>query len=123
MKKNVLGGPLMECSTDPLTGYYRDGSCQTGPSDLGTHTVCAKVTEEFLQFSRARGNDLITPVPAYRFPGLRPGDYWCLCASRWVEALKAGVAPSLKLEATHEKTLEFVSLDVLIQYQADFGDK
>ncbi len=122
MKKNVLGGPLMECSTDPLTGYYRDGSCQTGPSDLGTHTVCAKVTEEFLQFSRERGNDLITPVPAFRFPGLRPGDYWCLCASRWVESLKAGVAPTLKLEATHEKTLEFVSLDVLIQYQEDTSE-
>ncbi len=119
MGKNVLGGPLMECSRDPLTGYYRDGSCLTGPSDLGTHTVCAKVTDAFLQFSRERGNDLITPVPAYQFPGLKPGDYWCLCASRWVEALKAGVAPTLKLEATHEKTLEYVSLDVLIQYQED----
>lgn len=119
MNKNVLGGPLMECSRDPLTGYYRDGSCLTGPSDLGTHTVCAKVTDAFLQFSRERGNDLITPVPAYQFPGLKPGDYWCLCASRWLEALKAGVAPTLKLEATHEKTLEYVSLDVLIQYQED----
>lgn len=119
MGKNVLGGPLMECSRDPLTGYYRDGSCLTGSSDLGTHTVCAKVTDAFLQFSRERGNDLITPVPAYQFPGLKPGDYWCLCASRWVEALKAGVAPTLKLEATHEKTLEYVSLDVLIQYQED----
>jgi uncharacterized protein len=122
MNKNVLGGPLMECSRDPLTGYYRDGSCLTGPSDLGTHTVCAKMTEVFLQFSRERGNDLITPVPAYRFPGLKPGDYWCLCASRWVEALKAGVAPTLKLEATHEKTLEYVSLDVLIQYQEDSSE-
>ncbi|MFW5706891.1 MAG: DUF2237 family protein [Bacteroidota bacterium] len=119
MAKNVLGGPLQTCSLQPLTGYYRKGDCQTGPSDHGTHTVCARVTKEFLDFSRAMGNDLITPMPAYNFPGLKPGDYWCLCASRWVEALKAGVAPRLKLEATHEKTLEYVGLDVLIQYQEE----
>jgi len=117
MDKNVLGTDLHICCTDPLTGYYRDGNCKTGPSDFGTHTVCAQVTEEFLLFSKERGNDLITAIPEYRFPGLKDGDFWCLCASRWVEAYKAGVAPRLKLEATHEKTLNYVGLDVLIQFQ------
>jgi uncharacterized protein (DUF2237 family) len=116
MAKNVMGTPLVPCSLDPLTGYYRDGCCHTGDEDLGTHTVCALVTDEFLQFSLSKGNDLITPRPEYRFPGLKAGDKWCLCASRWVEAYKAGVAPPVILEATHEKTLQYVSLDVLIEY-------
>jgi uncharacterized protein (DUF2237 family) len=114
MAKNVFGEELMSCSTQPLTGYYRNGCCQTGPEDLGTHTVCAQVTEAFLAFSKARGNDLTTAIPAYNFPGLKPGDFWCLCASRWVEAYKAGKAPLVKLEATHENTLQLVSLKTLI---------
>ncbi|MGY6562153.1 MAG: DUF2237 family protein [Luteibaculaceae bacterium] len=117
MARNVLGGNLILCSTNPLTGYFRDGCCKTDSSDFGTHTVCAQVTEEFLEFSISVGNNLSTPVPIYNFPGLKPGDFWCLCAARWVEAYKAGCAPKLKLEATHEKTLQYVSLDVLIEYQ------
>lgn len=119
MEKNVLGGPLAGCSNQPLTGYFRDGKCRTVNSDQGMHTVCAKVTEAFLTFSRQQGNDLITPVQAWQFPGLKPGDYWCLCVSRWLEALEAGVAPPINLEATHEKTLNYVGLDKLIQYQVD----
>ncbi len=111
--KNVLGGSLQTCCLDPLTGFYRNGACQTGPEDLGTHVVCARVTDAFLQYSRRRGNDLISPNPAYRFPGLKDGDKWCLCALRWREALEAGVAPPVVLEATHEKALEFVSLETL----------
>ena len=111
--KNVLGGVLLACSYAPLTGFFRDGCCRTGADDLGTHVVCARVTAEFLQFSLQRGNDLMTPRPEYRFAGLKPGDRWCLCALRWVEALEAGVAPPVVLEATHDRVLEMVDLDVL----------
>jgi uncharacterized protein len=110
---NVLGEPLQACCTAPMTGFYRDGFCHTGAGDLGAHVVCARVTAEFLAFSRSRGNDLSTPVPAYNFPGLKPGDCWCLCASRWQEALEAGVAPAVVLAATHASALEYVSLDDL----------
>ena len=99
--RNVLGGPLATCCTAPLTGFYRDGSCHTGPQDIGTHVVCAQVTPEFLEFSVARGNDLVTPVPQFHFPGLNAGDKWCLCALRWKEAFEAGVAPPVVLQATH----------------------
>lgn len=111
--KNVLGGDLLACSYAPLTGFFRDGCCRTGADDLGTHVVCARVTAEFLQFSLERGNDLMTPRPEYRFAGLKPGDRWCLCALRWVEALEAGVAPPVVLEATHVRVLEMVDLDAL----------
>jgi hypothetical protein len=117
--RNVLGGPLATCCTAPLTGFYRDGSCHTGPQDIGTHVVCAQVTPEFLEFSVARGNDLVTPVPQFHFPGLNPGDKWCLCALRWKEALDAGVAPPVVLAATHEKALEFVSLEDLKRHAVD----
>lgn len=113
---NVLGGPLEACSFSPLTGYFRDGCCNTDENDSGTHVVCAKVTAEFLAYSLARGNDLITPRPDYRFAGLKPGDRWCLCARRWSEALSAGVAPPVCLEATHAKALELVSLEQLRQH-------
>lgn len=119
--RNVLGGPLATCCTAPLTGFYRDGSCHTGPQDLGTHVVCAQVTSEFLEFSVARGNDLVTPVPQFHFPGLNPGDRWCLCALRWKEALDAGVAPPVMLAATHEKALEFVSLADLKRHALDLN--
>ena len=108
--RNVLGEPLADCSFDPMTGFYRDGCCRTGAGDMGLHIVCSRVTAEFLEFSRSRGNDLSTPVPAYGFPGLKPGDQWCLCAARWKEAFEAGVAPPVVLEATHISTLEFVDL-------------
>ena len=108
--RNVLGTALVPCSYDPLTGYYRDGCCNTDAHDHGSHVVCAKVTQAFLAFSRQRGNDLSTPVPEYRFKGLKPGDRWCLCALRWKEALEAGVAPPVVLESTHSKALEFVTL-------------
>lgn len=111
--KNVLGGKLTTCSLDPKTGFYRDGCCNTGVNDAGTHTVCTRVTRDFLEFSRSRGNDLITPRPEFNFPGLKPGDKWCLCATRWREALEAGAAPLVDLEATHERTLNFVSLEDL----------
>lgn len=119
---NVLGGPLETCSTDPMTGFYRDGCCNTGPRDRGLHVVCVQVTEEFLSFSRSRGNDLVTPVPQWRFPGLRPGDRWCLCATRWTEALAAGVAPPVILEATHISALEYASLDDLRAHRLAAGD-
>ena len=111
MSRNVLGGELELCSLDPLTGWYRNGCCDTGGDDLGVHVVCAQVTDEFLEFSKAQGNDLSTPQPG--FDGLRAGDRWCLCASRWQEALDAGVAPPVVLEATHLQALEWVSLDDL----------
>ncbi len=111
--RNVLGGELVPCSLDPVTGFYRNGCCETGPHDLGLHTVCAVMTEEFLAFSKASGNDLSTPRPEFAFRGLRPGDRWCLCAGRWREALDAGMAPQVILEATHEETLAIVSLGVL----------
>jgi uncharacterized protein (DUF2237 family) len=110
---NVLGTPLVACSYDPLTGYYRDGCCNTDAHDQGSHVVCAKVTQDFLAFSLARGNDLITPRPDYRFAGLKAGDRWCLCAMRWREAFEAGVAPRVVLESTHAKALEFVTLEQL----------
>lgn len=116
MAKNVFGEDLVLCSAAPMTGYFRNGCCETGPEDLGTHTVCAVMTEEFLLFSRSRGNDLITPRPEWAFPGLNPGDRWCLCASRWIEAYQAGVAPLIILEATHEKTLEWIPLGELVKF-------
>lgn len=116
---NVLGGPLATCSLQPLTGWFRSGCCETTADDLGSHTVCAQVTEAFLEFSRARGNDLITPAPAYGFPGLRPGDRWCLCVTRWKEALAAGVAPPVVLAATHRAALAVVTLDELRAHAVD----
>ena len=113
---NVLGGVLEPCSTRPVTGFYRDGCCNTGSEDIGLHTVCVVLTAEFLLFSKSRGNDLSTPMPAYGFPGLKPGDRWCLCASRWKEAFDANVAPQVVLEATHAVTLHVVSLGDLKQH-------
>lgn len=113
MAKNVLGGELDPCSTGPMTGFYRDGCCNTGGGDVGLHLVCARVTDAFLAFSASVGNDLSTPNPAYSFPGLKDGDRWCLCVERWREALEAGVAPPVVLEATHISALEFVTLDQL----------
>ena len=114
--RNVLGTDLVPCSYDPLTGYFRDGCCHTDMHDLGSHVVCAIMTDEFLEFSRSRGNDLSTPRPEYRFAGLEDGDRWCLCALRWKEALAAGVAPAVVLECTHARALEFVTLEQLQEY-------
>ena len=111
--RNVLGNKLVPCSTQPRTGYFRDGCCNTNDDDFGVHTVCAEVTADFLAFSKQSGNDLSTPRPEYGFPGLKPGDRWCLCASRWVEAMEAGCAPRVVLESTHERTLAFVALPAL----------
>ena len=108
-----MGETLAMCCRKPVTGFFRDGFCRTRGDDLGTHVVCAEVTEEFLQFSLERGNDLITPHPEWHFAGLKPGDCWCLCVMRWKEAMDAGVAPPVRLDATHEKALEFVTLDEL----------
>ncbi|GAB2606572.1 DUF2237 family protein [Belliella aquatica] len=116
MAKNVFGEELMLCSSDPLTGYYRNGCCETGEDDLGTHTVCAVMSDEFLRFSYNRGNDLITPRPEYAFSGLKAGDKWCLCASRWMEAYAAGCAPKVILEACNEKTLQYISLKELVEF-------
>jgi uncharacterized protein (DUF2237 family) len=116
---NVLGGPLECCCMRPVTGYYRDGYCRTGPGDVGLHTVCIEATDEFLAFSKSRGNDLSTPVPEYEFPGLADGDRWCLCVTRWVEALKAGLAPRVMLAATHISVLEFVDLEDLKEHALD----
>jgi uncharacterized protein (DUF2237 family) len=110
---NVLGDPLRPCCFEPVTGFYRDGYCRTGPGDVGLHTVCVEVTADFLAFSRLHGNDLSTPRPEYDFPGLQPGDKWCLCVSRWKQALDAGVAPRVRLESTHISALEFVTLEEL----------
>ena len=118
MAHNVLGGELEECSLDPLTGWLRDGCCSTDARDYGVHTVCVVVTDEFLEFSRSVGNDLSTPVPAFRFPGIKHGDRWCLCAARWVEAKEAGMAPEVVLEATHARTLEWASLSELQAHRA-----
>ena len=115
--KNVLGTELKACCYDPLTGFYRDGFCQTGPTDYGTHVVCAQMTESFLTYTKSRGNDLSTPVPMYNFPGLKPGDQWCLCVSRWKEAMLAGFAPPVILESTHEKALQVVTLEELRRYE------
>ena len=114
--KNVLGEPLVGCCTAPITGFYRDGFCHTGPEDAGVHVVCAVVTDDFLKFSAARGNDLATPRPAFGFPGLSEGDRWCLCAMRWKEAHENGVAPPVVLEACEESALKVVPLEVLEQY-------
>ncbi len=119
--RNVLGEKLQSCSERPLTGFYRDGCCNTGPDDFGVHTVCVVMTDAFLAFSKARGNDLSTPVPELGFPGLKNGDRWCLCAPRWKEALDAGMAPRVVLAATHEGTLEFASLDDLKRYAIDLS--
>ena len=113
---NVLGQPLVPCSFEPLTGFFRDGCCKTNEQDAGSHLICAIVSNDFLQFSLKRGNDLITPRPEYQFPGLIAGDQWCLCLNRWIEALEANCAPMIKLESTHIKALEKVSLEVLEQY-------
>jgi uncharacterized protein (DUF2237 family) len=117
--ENVMGGKLETCCTSPMTGFYRDGCCNTGAGDMGAHVVCAQVDETFLSFSKSRGNDLSTPVPAFDFPGLKPGDRWCVCAPRWKEALDAGVAPPVMLSATHASALEYVSLDELKQHALD----
>lgn len=118
-KKNVLGQPLETCSLEPMTGYFRDGCCNTDVTDGGTHTVCAVMTEDFLSFSKACGNDLSTPRPEFDFPGLKPGDRWCLCAVRWKEAYKAGKAPKVVLEATHAETLGYVKLSDLEAHCVD----
>lgn len=116
--KNVMGEELQPCSLAPVTGFYRNGCCETGPHDTGLHTVCAVMTAEFLAFSKAAGNDLSTPRPDLSFPGLKPGDRWCLCAPRWKDALDAGAAPQVVLEATHEETLAIVTLGTLKDYEA-----
>lgn len=118
MAQNVLGTELALCSFDPLTGFYRDGCCNSGGDDVGVHAVCVVMTEEFLVFSARVGNDLSTPMPQYHFPGLMPGDQWCLCASRWVEAFDAGMAPKVVLEATHARVLEWASLEDLRAHAA-----
>jgi len=122
-QRNVLGGELETCSMTPLTGFYRTGCCETGPDDLGAHVVCVKVTADFLEFSRARGNDLSTPNPQWGFPGLRQGDRWCLCALRWQEALVAGLAPPVVLAATHEAVLDVVSYVDLLEHAIDPVEK
>lgn len=119
--RNVLGGPLQPCSERPLTGFYRDGCCNTGEDDVGLHVVCVQVTAEFLAFSQSCGNDLSTPQPEFGFPGLQPGDRWCLCALRWVEAFRRGAAPHLVLAASHEVMLEYVPLDELKKYALDLN--
>lgn len=116
---NVLGGPLLACSYAPLTVFFRTGCCETSPEDVGRHVVCIKASAEFLAFSKARGNDLTTPRPEYRFAGLKPGDRWCLCAQRWLEAYEAGVAPKVVLAATHRAALEVVSLEMLRSHALD----
>jgi len=118
---NVLGQPLQPCSIDPLTGFFRTGSCETCAEDIGSHTVCAQLTEDFLAFSQSRGNDLSTPRPESDFPGLKPGDQWCLCAARWQEALEADAAPRIVLRGTHVKALEILSLDDLKAYALDLN--
>lgn len=118
---NVLGTPLKSCSIDPLTGYFRNGCCETGPSDRGRHIVCAVMTNEFLEYTKSQGNDLSTPMPHFNFPGLKAGDQWCLCLERWREAHKAGMAPKVVLAATHQIALERVQLSVLEQFAID-GD-
>ncbi len=120
-QKNVLGEPLETCSERPLTGFTRNGSCQTGPQDAGVHTVCVRVTQAFLEFSWSRGNDLVTPVPESGFPGLKPGDQWCVCAARWKEALAASCAPRVCLRATHAQTLETVALADLKAHAIDLS--
>ncbi|WP_420417328.1 DUF2237 family protein [Pacificispira sp.] len=120
-QRNVIGEALMPCSVDPVTGFFRDGCCKTGPEDIGSHTVCAVMTAEFLDFSRRRGNDLSTPMPEYGFPGLNPGDQWCLCAARWREAYEAGCAPRVALLSTHERALEVCDLAALKDHAVDLS--
>jgi hypothetical protein len=120
-QKNVFGEPLTDCSTSPLTGFFRNGCCDTGPQDIGSHTVCAIITGEFLAYSKSAGNDLSTPVPAYGFPGLNPGDRWCLCAARWLQAFRAGKAPKVSLASTNIAALEIVSLDDLKRHAIDLS--
>ncbi len=115
-QKNVLGQPLETCGKEPVTGFFRDGCCNTGPEDLGVHTVCCLVTEEFLAVSAELGNDLATPMPQYGFPGLKPGDRWCVCAARWLQVQRAGAACPVVLEATHEATLKIIPFEILLQY-------
>ena len=122
MARNVLGGELIACSLDPMTGFFRTGTCDTCAEDSGMHTVCAQMTAEFLRFSQSVGNDLSTPHLEFNFPGLNPGDFWCLCLPRWIEAEKAGVAPKIKLEATHASALEFLVRDVLERYAYSAAD-
>eukprot|EP01041_Mallomonas_annulata_P003958 gene3958-7892_t len=116
---NVLGGHLESCCYSPMTGFYRDGFCETGPADTGRHTVCSKITEEFLVFTKSRGNDLSTPYPAFGFPGLKPGDKWCLCAGRWAEAETAGSAPPIYLRSTNIKALEVIPLETMQKYAVE----
>ena len=120
-QKNVLGGELESCCTSPMTGYHRDGNCSTDDSDQGSHTVCARMTEEFLAFSKRTGNDLSTPHPEFGFPGLKPGDKWCVCVARWEDAFLAGVAPRIVLGATHERALDVVELEELKAFALDLN--
>lgn len=115
--KNVLGTELQSCCKNPLTGFYRDGFCKIGEQNVGTHIICAIMTEEFLEYTKANGNDLSTPRPEWQFPGLKPGDKWCLCISRWLEAEKQGKAPQILLEATHEKVLVYTDFETLLEYK------
>ncbi len=119
--KNVLGEELETCCISPMTGFFRDGSCRTGPNDLGVHVICAEVTKEFLEFSKSKGNDLTMPSSEMDFPGLKPGDRWCLCVMRWKEAYDAGVAPPVILSSTHISALEYVSLDILKKHAIDLS--
>lgn len=121
-QRNVLGGELQECSSDPLTGFYRDGRCHTAPEDVGRHTICAVVSREFLEHQRSVGNDLSTPRPEYGFPGLEPGDRWCVVAARWLQACEDGAPAPVLLAATHESALEVVPLQLLRSYAADIPD-
>ena len=122
VERNVLGGPLQPCSTDPLTGFYRTGTCSSGPEDVGSHTVCAVVSAEFLDLQRRLGNDLSTPRPEYGFPGLRPGDRWCVVATRWLQAYQAGAAAGVVLAATNARALEVVPMEALRQHAVDVPD-
>ena len=116
-QKNVLGDPIKICSVKPMTGFFRDGFCRTGDSDTGSHVVAAIIDQKFLDYTKSKGNDLETPQPQYNFLGLKPGDRWCVCATRWNEALKAGVAPAIDLEATHEKALKYISIETLKKHK------
>lgn len=118
---NVLGEPLLLCSDEPLAGFFRDGFCNTNKDDIGSHTVCIEVSQEFLEYSRFKGNDLSTPVPEFGFPGLKPGNHWCLCAARWLEAHQQDMAPRIHLMATHKKALEIIPLELLKQFAADLN--
>lgn len=120
-QKNVFGDPISSCSEAPVTGFYRNGCCDTGPEDVGSHTICAVLTDEFLAYSKSVGNDLSTPIPSYGFPGLKAGDRWCLCAARWKQALEADAAPRVVLSATNEAALEVVSLEDLKRYAIDLS--